>query len=72
MEVLRHGNTYNEVECEKCYAILSYCETDIKHDDREDDYFGELHYSYRKYVICPECKSETNISWIINGKEFMK
>ena len=71
MEVIKHGNTYKETECTKCGALLSYCETDIKHYNREYDYLGELHYSYRKYVICQECKQEINISYIIDGDEMI-
>ena len=72
MKVIRHGSTYKEIKCTKCCALLSYCEIDIKHDNREDDNFGEWHYSYRKYVVCPECKNEINLSWNIDGEEIVK
>ena len=71
MEVIKHGNTYKETECTKCGALLSYCEIDINNDD-EDNYFGVLCYSHRKYVVCPECKKEINLSWIIDGEETVK
>lgn len=69
MEVIKHGNTYREVECKKCGALLSYCEVDIKNNNRDDIFLGEEHYSRRKYIICPECKKEINLSWIIDGEE---
>ena len=72
MEVIRHGNTYKEVECKKCGALLSYCNEDVKHDIRYDKDFVEFHYSYRKYIICPECKNKIDISWTIDGEEQVK
>ena len=60
MEVLRHGNTYKEVECTKCGALLSYCKTDIKS-------FDFTH----KHVICPECNAMVGLknNCIIERKE---
>lgn len=73
MEVLKHGNTYKEKECPGCGALLSYCKTDIQHDNREGEVFGgDWHYSYRKYIICPECKKKIDISWIVDGEEKVK
>ena len=72
MEVIKHGNTYKETECTKCNAILSYCDTDIKHKNINDNYFGEWHYSYREYIICPECGHKINFSYIIDGEETVK
>lgn len=72
MKVIKHGNTHKETECTKCGALLSYCETDIKHYNREDDDFGEWYYSHRKYIVCQECKNEINLSWIIDGEEIIK
>lgn len=45
MKVLRHGNTYKEIECKKCGALLSYCKVDIKIEE----------YMHTKYISCPEC-----------------
>ena len=70
MKVIKHGNTYKETECVKCNAILAYCNTDIKTSNMSDgEYFGEYHYSYKKYVVCPECNSDIIISWVIDGEE---
>lgn len=58
MEVIKHGNTYKEVECRICGALLSYCKKDVKEESGyNDDYFGRLCYSTTKYVECPECDS---------------
>ena len=56
MEVLRHGNTYNEVECKKCGALLSYCKADIIETSKCEEVFGGDWYSSdEKYIYCPEC-----------------
>ena len=39
MEVIKHGNTYKEVECPGCRALLSYCKGDIKTKFIEDEVF---------------------------------
>lgn len=70
MEVIRHGNTYKEIECKRCTALLSYCAADIKDGDSRTDYYNDSwHYFQRKYIVCPECKEQINISWIVDGKE---
>lgn len=74
MEVIKHGNTYKEVECAKCGALLSYCKTDIKKKYQHEEYIGDgyFHYSYRQYIVCPECNCDIELSWIIDGKEQVK
>ena len=57
MEVIKHGNTYKEVECKKCGALLSYCKADVKEYNRYDDFFGEHSY-YEKYIKCLECNNK--------------
>lgn len=69
MEVLRHGNTYKEVECKKCGALLSYCEADVDNDYNWDEYFGEVHSIYKEYICCPECKNEIKLKYKVDGKE---
>ena len=69
MEVLRHGNTYREVECKKCGALLSYSTGDIKVRDHSGEVFGEIHSSCKKYITCPECKEEIVLSFVIDGEE---
>ena len=72
MEVIRHGNTYKEVECKKCNALLSYHFSDIKTKFNCDEYFGEIHTSSRKWIVCPECENQINISCKIDGEEQVK
>lgn len=72
MQVIRHGNTYKEKGCKECGALLSYSKTDIKIDNRDEEYGGDYHYSYRKYIICPECNSDIDLSWVIDGEEQIK
>ena len=67
MEVIRHGNTYREVKCKKCNALLSYGKSDINHYDRYiyENIFGENHYSRKGYIICPECNNEIVLSSVM-------
>ena len=68
MEVLRHGNTYKEVECKNCGALLSYCKSDIKEISKCEEVFGgDWHSVYEKYLYCPECNSKIILSLIIDG-----
>ena len=69
MEVLRHGNTYKEIECPKCGALLSYCDRDIHYFNSSIEYDGEIHFLEKLYVICPECKDFVNIQWLLDGIE---
>lgn len=69
MEVIKHGNTYKEIECPRCGALLSYCKTDIKKDNRIDYYFGEHHYIHKEYVTCIECKTMIKLKYLIDGEE---
>ena len=74
MEVIKHGNTYKEKECPGCGALLSYGNADIITIE-EKEVFGECrwcNWHVRKYIICPECKKQIDISWIVDGKETMK
>ncbi len=69
MKVIKHGITYKGKKCDKCSALLSYCEKDIQTKSKDDEYFGDYHYSCRKYIVCPECNNEIDLSWIIDGEE---
>lgn len=72
MEVLRHGNTYKEIECDKCGALLSYCESDIKKDHTSKCYSGEISRTCKTYVTCPECHKMITLSLVVNGEEMVK
>ena len=69
MQIITHGNTYKEKVCNKCSALLSYCEADIKTESRYDDFFSDQHFSRRIYIICPECIEQIDLSWVIDGEE---
>lgn len=72
MNVLRHGNTYKEKECTKCGALLSYSSKDVKTKFDGSDYGGEIHTFSRKWIVCPECNKEIEISFVIDGEETVK
>ena len=51
-----------EVECPKCGAVLTYDEQEdvqTKTQKTFSAYIGpDLYISYKKYIICPQCKHE--------------
>lgn len=69
MKVIKHGDFYQqkEIKCKKCNALLSYCFDDIKTRSNVDEIFGEIHSSFRKYIICPDCNYQIDLSWFIDG-----
>lgn len=72
MIVLKHGNTYRDIECPKCGALLSYCKNDIKNHFDGGEYGGEIHSFSRKWIVCPECDKEIELSLMIDGEETIK
>ena len=72
MNVLKHGNTYREIECKNCGALLSYCLSEVIKKSNWDDSFGEWHGFYKEYIICPECKKEIVFSFVVDGEETVK
>lgn len=72
MEVIKHGNTYREKECQECGALLSYCLSEIIKESDWDEYFGEWHGFYKEYIVCPECKKEIIFSYIIDDEVKVK
>ena len=74
MEVIKHGNTYKEIECKNCNALLTYCKSDIRYEGSHSEGVGGLpHHSQEiRYVTCPECNNWIIISNIINGEEKIK
>lgn len=69
MKVLRHGNTYKEIECGKCGALLSYCNGDIITWTNRCDYFGEMHCVARQFIKCPECNRQITLRYLVDGIE---
>ncbi len=72
MKVIKHGNTYKEIECPKCGALLSYCTKDIEIDDRSDEVFCVWHDYYEEYIICPECEEKITIYKKVDGEVLKK
>ena len=64
MEVLKHGNTYKEVECPKCGALLSYCKADIEYRN-ENQLFCIIH---KEWITCPECNERIMLKQIEEDK----
>lgn len=69
MEVIKHGNTYKEIECKKCGALLSYCEADIKTKSRHGYYDFEEYFETTDYIECLECKEKINLKKFVDWKE---
>ena len=55
MQVIKHGNTYKEIECPKCNAWLSYCDSDIESRCDMGNYHGQLYTISKEWIVCPEC-----------------
>ena len=53
MEVIKHGNTHNEVKCPHCGALLDYSANDILTHSATDDYFG--YYYEWDLIKCLDC-----------------
>lgn len=69
MEVLRHGNTYKEIGCKNCDALLYYCKADIKELSKCEEVFGGWYSRDEKYICCPECNSKIILSLIVDGEK---
>ena len=62
MIVLCHGNTYKEITCDNCKAILGYTKKDI--DTRVSKAtIGNtvVRKTYESYIACPECKCKITV-----------
>ena len=67
MKVLKHGNTYNEMECPKCHCIFEYVRTDIDYIQtgavKGKGFMLKKEFT-ESVVHCPECNA-----WITINKE---
>lgn len=69
MEVIKHGNTYKEVECQKCGALLSYCKADVKEINKDEEtFYGDWHYYIEEYITCPECDKRIILYKNVDGE----
>ena len=56
MEVIKHGNTYKEIKCKKCNALLTYCKSDVRYEDSHSEGADGIHHNSdekKRYVVCP-------------------
>lgn len=62
MIVLYHGNTYKEILCDNCHAILGYTKKDIE-TRISKDIIGNtvVRKTYESYIACPECKCKITV-----------
>lgn len=72
MKVLKHGNTYLEIECDKCGALLGCSASDIYKDFYTEEMFGMFHTVEKTYFTCPECGEKIYITYIIDGEDMNK
>ena len=67
--LIKHGNTYTEIECNECNALLGYTKKDINRKENSFEIFGEINFATIKWVDCQECGNKIYLSYIINGEE---
>lgn len=62
MIVLYHGNTYKEILCDNCHAILGYTKKDIE-TRISKAIIGNtvVRKTYESYIACPECKCKITV-----------
>jgi phage FluMu protein Com len=53
MEIIKHGDTYQEICCEHCNALFGYCGNDETSSSMTQ--LGGNSYIYVKTIKCPEC-----------------
>ncbi len=70
MKVLKHGNTYNKLECTNCHCIFEYVGKDIdyKQTGKAKGQGFMLKREFTESILyCPECGA-----WITINKEHNK
>lgn len=67
MEIIKHGSTYQELECHICKAKLGYTHKDIQHSVMKDTYNGTVHETISEFLYCPECGGRIVLSLKIDG-----
>jgi len=61
MKVLEHGNTYEQIRCPHCHALLEYSKADIVTKETESEFTSD--WIFYEYIICLDC----NNSIILKG-----
>lgn len=67
MEILKHGETFKEIDCEICKAKIGYSNRDIEHTLAKDAYNGHIHETVSEFIYCPECGCRLVLSLKIDG-----
>lgn len=67
MEIIKHGKTYQELECEMCKAQIGFTYRDIEHKIVNDAYNGTVHETITEFIYCPECGCRIVLSLKIDG-----
>lgn len=53
MKVLEHGNTYKQIRCPHCNALLEYSDADIIKKETERELTSV--WLFYKYIVCLDC-----------------
>lgn len=67
MEILKHGNTYDTIQCEMCKAEIGFTHRDIEHKIVHDAYEGKVHETVTEFFYCPECDCRIVLLLKIDG-----
>lgn len=67
MEVIKHGKTFRETECEYCGAQIGFANRDVEHTVAKDAYGGKIHETISEFIYCPECGCRLILSLKIDG-----
>lgn len=69
MDIIKHGKTYQELDCMMCEAKIGVADKDIQHTIAHDAYGGGIHETVTEFVYCPECGCRIVLSLSIDGKQ---
>ena len=67
MNIIKHGKTYQELDCIMCNALIGVADKDIEHKIAHDAYDGAIHETITEFVYCPECGCRIVLSLKIDG-----
>lgn len=62
-KIIQHGDTYHEIQCRKCKAVIGYLDKEVK---KEYVGIGE-NWCTETYLECPECDKFLFYKKIVNG-----
>ena len=67
MEIIKHGETYKELTCGNCKALLGYSYRDVEHSVEKDTFNNQVHETISEFFYCPECGCRIVLSLKIDG-----